>query len=429
MFGRDLRPERVPGRRLIAVAFALVLLAQSASPAAAAVGDLDDTFDGNGKLILDLSVGDDFLWDVAIQPGDQKIVGVGRRDPTDADWVTVRLNTDGSLDNTFSGDGLAFVDFSTGEDAANAVALQADEKIVVVGRAGGMGGRFGIVRYNTNGTLDTTFSGDGKAATDFTSGLDFAWDVAIQPDQKIVVAGRTGGSDGRFAVARYNANGTPDTTFSTDGKATANLTPGEDNAIALALSTDGKIVLAGFASGSGGQIGLARFTANGSLDTGFSGDGRLLKNVTTALDVAWGVAVQPADNKIVVGGRTGGANSKFIALRYNVNGTPDNTFSGNGDVAIDITSFVDHAYDLVLQSDGKILLGGTADVEFYAVTRLTDAGVVDQSFAHDGTMIVNFTPGYDVATGLAVQADGDVVVVGSSSGAGGRISAARLLGV
>jgi uncharacterized delta-60 repeat protein len=428
MFARYRLPEQVPARRLLAIGFVLALAAHSASPVAAAVGDLDDTFDDNGKMTLDFGAGDDFLWDVAIQSGDQKIVAVGQWAAGDAQWLILRLNPDGTPDATFSDDGFANLGFSTGDDYATALAIQTDGKIVVAGRASGSGGRFGIARFNTDGTLDSTFSSDGKTTTDFTTGDDIAWDVGIAADDKIVVGGRSAGSDPRFAVARYNPDGTPDETFSSDGKATANLTTGEDNGIALALYDSGKVVLAGYASGSGGQIGLARFRAGGTLDTGFSGDGKLTKNLTSGLEVAWGVAIQPGDDKIVVGGRTGGANSKFVALRYNVDGSPDNTFSGNGNFSVDITSFQDDAYDLVLQSDGKILLAGTADYEFFAVVRLTDTGTVDSSFAHGGTMIVNFTPGYDIATGIAVESDGDVVVVGSSSGGGGKASIARLLG-
>ena len=258
MFGRDLRPERFPPRRpLFAIAIALVLAAQSVSPAAAAVGDLDDTFDGNGKVQLNLTGGSDYVYDIAVQPADQKIVGVGRMDAGEPQFAVVRWNPDGSLDNTFGGgDGVVSTNFGSGEDSATSVALQADGKIVAVGGAPGSGGQFAIGRYNSDGTPDATFSGDGRTTTNITSGADFAWDVAIQPtDQKIVVAGRSGGADPRFAVVRYNTSGSPDGTFSGDGKTTVNLTTGEDNGTALALQANGRIVVAGFASGAGGQVG------------------------------------------------------------------------------------------------------------------------------------------------------------------------------
>ena len=256
------------------------------------------------------------MYDIAVQPADQKIVGVGRMDAGEPQFAVVRWNPDGSLDNTFGGgDGVVSTNFGSGEDSATSVALQADGKIVAVGGAPGSGGQFAIGRYNSDGTPDATFSGDGRTTTNITSGADFAWDVAIQPtDQKIVVAGRSGGADPRFAVVRYNTSGSPDGTFSGDGKTTVNLTTGEDNGTALALQANGRIVVAGFASGAGGQVGLARLRASGALDISFSGDGRLIKNLTKGEDFAWDVAIQPGDQKIVLAGRSGAGAGSLVAL-------------------------------------------------------------------------------------------------------------------
>lgn len=429
LFDRDHTAGRRRVRPLLAVGFALFLVAQSVSPAAAAVGDLDDTFDGNGKLHLNLSAGSDHVRDVVIQPGDQKIVGVGRMDPGQPQFAIVRWNPDGSLDASFGGgDGRVATNFGAGEDSATAVALQADGKIVAVGEAPGSGGQFAIARYNVDGSSDATFSGDGRTTTNFTSGYDFAWDVAIQPaDQKIVVAGRSAGADPRFAVVRYNTNGLLDGTFSADGKTTVNLTAGEDNATGLALQADGKIVLAGYASGSGGQFGVARLRTNGTLDPGFSGDGRLIKNLTKAEDFAWDVAIQP-DQKIVLAGRSGSGAGSLAALRYNPDGTPDTSFSGDGNVAVNVTSYDDRADALALQADGKLVVAGTADGEFFVAARLTSAGAVDSSFAHDGVAVVNLSSGADFGLAVAIQADGGVVVGGQASGSGGRVALIRLLG-
>ena len=431
MFGRAHRPERVPSRRpLFALALALALVIQSASPAAAAVGDLDDTFAGNGKLLLNLSSGSDYVEDVVVQPGDQKIVGVGQLGLGEQRFAVLRWNPDGNPDGTFGGgDGRVFTTFGTFAEVATAVALQADGKIVAVGYAPGSGGQFAIARYNTDGSPDMSFSGDGKTTTNFTSGDDFAWDVAIQPaDQKIVVAGRTAGSDPKFAVVRYNTNGSLDGTFSGDGRATVNLTTGEDNGTALALQANGGIVLVGYASGLGGQIGVARLTASGVADTSFSGDGKLVKNLTTGEDFAWDVAIQPADQRIVLAGRSGQGAGSLVAVRYNPDGSLDSSFSGDGVVAIGVTSFDDWANALALQADGKIVLAGTSDGEFFVAARLTTVGTIDASFAHDGTAVVNISSGPDFGRAVAIQADGGVIVGGQATGGGGKIALIRLLG-
>ena len=154
------------------------------------------------------------------------------------------------------------------------MALQADGKIVAVG---GAGGDFALARYNPNGSLDTSFSGDGKQRTDFGGGFDVATGVALQADGKIVaVGGAGGGATGNdFALARYNPNGSLDTSFSGDGKRRTDF-GGSDVATAVALQGDGKIVAVGelAAAPPPTTSPSPATTPNGSLDTSFSGDGK-----------------------------------------------------------------------------------------------------------------------------------------------------------
>jgi uncharacterized delta-60 repeat protein len=242
------------------------------------------------------------------------------------------------------------------------------------------------------------------------------------------VTGRSGSTDSRFGVVRLNTNGSLDGTFSGDGRSTVNLTAGEDTSTAVAIQANGRIVLAGYASGSGGQIGLARLRPNGNPDSNFSGDGWLVRNLTSGEDFAWDVAIQPSDQRIVLAGRSSAGAGSLVALRYNPDGSADNTFSGNGNVAINVTSYDDVASALALQQDGKIVLAGSADDEFFVAARLTSTGAVDQSFAHDGSTVVNLSSGPDIGLAVAIQADGGVVVGGFASGSGGRIGMIRLLG-
>jgi uncharacterized delta-60 repeat protein len=189
------------------------------------------------------------------------------------------LAAPGDLDTTFGADGTV-----TGPDlaSAHAIAIQADGKIVAAG-VGEKG--FVLARYDPDGTLDTTFSGNGKVITPFLSGGTI-YDVAIGSDGKVVTAGGAAGERGnaKFAIARYNPDGTPDTTFGGDGKVTTDLSKptnhdaGFDAAYAIAPQADGKIVAAGVAAG--GRFGLARFNPDGTLDTSFSGDGMSTTNST-----------------------------------------------------------------------------------------------------------------------------------------------------
>src|SRR4051812_27547114 len=168
----------------------------------------------------------------------------------------------GDLDVSFSGDGRQTTDFG-GSDLAAAVAVQADGKIVV---AGSSDGNFALARYGVDGALDPSFSGDGLVTTDL-GGTDDGQGVAIQADGRIVVAGASGGD---FALARYTTGGGLDPSFSGDGRQTTDF-GAADGATSVAIQSDGRIVLGG---GSGGGFALARYDAAGELDASFSGDGR-----------------------------------------------------------------------------------------------------------------------------------------------------------
>ena len=225
------------------------------------------------------------------------------------DFALARYNADGSLDRTFSGDGKQTIDLGAGNDAASDVAIQADGKVVAVGPSGG---DFALARLRPDGSLDATFSGDGEQGTDF-GGDDEGAAVALQADGRIVAAGTSirpdsGGYNGDFALARYNPDGSLDTSFANGGKQTTEFN-WDETARALAIQADGSIVVAGGQAypaypENGGVFALARYTPDGSLEG---------TQVTLFLDDvmfgaharAEGVAIQ-ADGKIVTAGWAAG---------------------------------------------------------------------------------------------------------------------------
>lgn len=387
-------------------------------------GDLDTSFSGDGKVTTNFTGGDDFAWDVALQ-SDGKIVAAGRAAGSGGRFALARYNANGSLDTTFSGDGRVTTNFTSGDDVATSVAIQPDGKIVAAGVVAGSGGRFALARYNTDGSLDPAFSGDGKVATNFGPGLDFPWGVEIQPDGKIVAAGGATGQGGRIALARYNPDGSLDTTFSGDGKLTTNFTKLHDVAFGLAIQGDGKMVAAGSAY-DGALFALVRYNADGSLDPTFSGDGKVTTNITLSDDIATGVAIQ-ADGKIAAAGLAynGG---RFALARYNANGSLDPSFSGDGKLTTNFTRGSDLAWDLAIQSNGKLVAAGFANNGAqFALARYNTNGSLDATFSGDGKLTTNFTSGADVALGVAIQADGRIVAAGRAGGSGGRLALARYL--
>jgi uncharacterized delta-60 repeat protein len=203
--------------------------------------------------------------------------------------------------------------------------------------------------------LDTTFSGDGKQTVNF-GGTDSALAVAVTPDGKIVVAG-SGGGGNDMVVTRLNANGSVDTSFAPPGGEAFVNFGGNDGANAMALQPDGKIVLAGSTDAVGsGDFAVARLNADGTPDTSFSGDGKLTAGFNAPNETAVGVAVQQ-NGKIVVLGN-GDANSDFVLARYNPDGSVDTGFGTGGAVAVDFGG-VEFDGDVALQPDGKIVLAGS----------------------------------------------------------------------
>jgi len=294
-------------------------------------GSLDTSFGSGGKITTGFG-GDDAAYGVVVQP-DGKIVVAGSADASGADdFGVVRYNPNGALDTGFSGDGKQTTDFG-GNDPAFEAVVQSDGKIVVGGATDARGtDDFALARYNADGSLDHSYSHDGLQTTDFR-GSDAAQKIAIQPDDKVVAVGSTqprrGGSD--FALARYGTNGSLDTSFSGDGLQTTDLGSSDDAALGVAIQPDGKIVLAGI---SLGNFGLARYQSNGALDPAFSGDG----TVTTTFggyDLAAGsMAIQP-DGKIVAAGGTETADQDFALARYTTGGVLDSAFDGDGLVTTD----------------------------------------------------------------------------------------------
>lgn len=419
-------------RGLRSAAVAVVLAAALPAHVHAQAGALDPTFGGDGKILTNAFAGLDYAIDVAVQPADGKIVAAGLAGGGGGRILVIRYDVDGTPDPTFGGDGMVFTNLTPGLDGAAGVEIQADGKIVVAGQAGGAGGRFAVARYDADGSLDLDFSGDGRALTNFSAGNDFAFGVLIQPDGKIVAGGRAAGAGGRIALARYDVDGTLDETFSGDGRLMTNLTPGDDRVDHVALQADEKLVAAGTANyfGRTARFAVVRYNGNGTLDASFSGDGWTTTNFTPGFDGSFGVAIQSVDQRIVAVGQAG----LLMALaRYNANGSLDSTFSGDGKTRTNFTPGLDYAEEVEVQADGKIVVAGTANWfaqnSRFALARYVANGALDSTFAGDGKAVTDFTTGFDAPFGLAIQpADGKIVAAGFASGVGGRVAVARYLG-
>jgi uncharacterized delta-60 repeat protein len=382
--------------------------------ALAAAGDLDTTFGAGGLVTTDFGtdphVGG-YAYAIAVQL-DGKIVAAGF---AGSSFGLTRFNPDGTLDAAFDGDGKVTTGFGRGSAGIFALTVQPDGRIVAVGHQGR--GKFAIARYGTDGALDTTFSGNGKAATDFSPRrLDGATDVALQADGQILAAGvagvRPGPGGGKFALVRYNSDGTLDTNFGDEGKATTDFTPRADVPRQVAIQDDGTIVLAGTARG-GREFAMARYNPDGTLDTTFSGDGKAVAAFTPGGSI-YTVAIQ-ADGKIVAAGSTDDE-SAFALARYNTDGTADTTFGEVGGTTTDVTTGHDGVSAVAMQADGKIVAAGDGTSSVFALARYNTDGSLDTTFSGDGITTTDFSPYYDVAYAVAIQGDGKIVAAGAANG-------------
>lgn len=398
----------------------------------AASGDLDTTFSGDGLVTSYVVPSNldrrDKANDVAIKANGKIAVAGQSFNPFDPnsrrDFAVVLYNADGTLDTTFSNDGRQITHFGLSASAYG-VAIQSDGKIVLAGNTctdfTDTDCNVALARYRQNGILDTTFSGDGKQISDFGGGDNGgSGGVALQPNGRIVVAGYMwSGTDYDFAVYRYLPNGNLDSSFSGDGKASFDFGGGwDDRAHGLALQPDGKIVVTGDSINSNGSnFAVMRLNENGSPDMSFSDDGGQITSFG-AEDSALGVALQSDGKIVLVGYRDTGSIRSFAVVRYDANGNLDPTFNGTGKKAFSVVSNkYSSASDVIIQSDGKIVVLGGADApnvssdSAFALVRLNDNGSFDVTFSGNGKALIDFGL-YDAGAALAIQPDGKYVLAG-----------------
>jgi uncharacterized delta-60 repeat protein len=323
----------------------------------------------------------------------------------------IRYNADGSLDTTFVFGPDGIISSTPNSDTGGGVALQADGKFVVAGN------NFTVARYNSDGSLDTSFGTGGKVNH---PGTTPAFGVVAQTDGKIAVAEGGGTS---LVLARYDGNGDLDSSFGIGGKVTTSF--GGSVSVqghSFIGQSDGKLLVAGSFTSSGGHADflLVRYNTDGSLDATFGTGGKVTTDFASGTDVALDVTVQ-ADGKIVASGSTG--NMADLALvRYNVDGSLDASFGAGGKVTTDI-SFVENAESVRIQSDGKIVIAGYSFVgpgnkSDFVLLRYNSDGSLDSSFGTGGKVLTDLGTRIEEAANLVIQPDGKILVVGTSGDSG-----------
>jgi uncharacterized delta-60 repeat protein len=410
-------------------AFAMVvpLAAQAAGS-----GSLDTTFshDGVARFVLTPEGGNSI--DTVLASG-AKVLVMADETTTD-DLAIVRLTGKGKPDTTFGGgDGVVTMSFLGVDEGFNGLGVLPSGKIVAaIDTHGGGYDKLGLARFTNAGLPDATFGGgDGKVIVDFGKSF-FAYDLALLPNGKMLVSGEFSVTEknSEFLVARLKPDGTLDPFFGDgDGFVTTQFGPAFDGAWRVTVDSKGRVVTAGWAQRSTDGIydtAVARYTPEGRPDTTFSGDGKLLTRLIKDGDnYAEGLAVQD-DDRIVLGDFTAvDSKNKFALLRYLPHGKPDETFGdGDGRVITPAPVFSMSLVDLALDSQGRILVGGSAQQgPQMLVARYTPFGDLDQSFSGDGLATTNIEQGAFDA-GISLAPSGKIVLAGGSNG---QVAAARFL--
>lgn len=387
-------------------------------------GSLDNSFSTDGKVTTSIS-GISNAKSMKIQP-DNKIIVAGQEAVSIA-----RYNSDGSLDNTFSVDGKDFYESNPLKFIrANMIDLQSDGKIIVTGDGGNplsSPSKFiGLVRYNTDGTIDNSFGTSGSVIKEFgpSSALKTvqSYSLAVQSDNKILVGGCAyNSSNTDYLLMRLNTDGTMDNTFGTGGEATVTQSETDfwffPGYIKVLIQPDGKIICVGSIINTSsfiGYINIHRFNSDGTLDNTFGSSGKVLTTLGSANIVAQSALLQPDGKIVVAGSAREGGKSRMMILRYTAAGSLDNTFSSDGTVTMEVGSLNDYGTSVAIQQDNKIIVGGYSEEAVYdnfALLRLNTDGSIDNSFNLNGRVSTDFGV-RSIIGDIAIQKDNKIVAAG-----------------
>ena len=304
----------------------------------------------------------------------------------------------GVLDQTFGINGKVLTSISPVSFEATSVAIQSDGKLVVLGHTNKLTiGVFAVVRYQVNGSLDSSFANNGKFTYNLFTNNDRSQSIAVQPDGKILIGGHaetntsTGESD--FILLRLTASGSLDSSFGTNGLVITDISGNsEDELFKIILTPTGQIFAGGYTqNGSTSQNGFAivKYTTNGSIDTTYG-----INGIATSYSMGaetGGSMVMQADGKIIAASSLDNATNYggFGAMRFTTSGSVDPSFGSNGLALYNIETGPDFVYNINLQVDGKILLAGEAytnGIYQMAIIRLNPLGLLDSSFGNGGKL-------------------------------------------
>jgi uncharacterized delta-60 repeat protein len=401
--------------RLLTAIIFFVLPAISFSQA----GTLDSSFGVDGKVLT--KPGDGYC--IIIQSDKKIVVGgaIGNNN-----FGVIRYNSDGSIDSTFGNSGIVNTYFPYSVARCEALTVQADGKIVAAGfifNSSTISSDIALVRYTPNGLIDSSFGINGIIITGFGNHTQSdASSIKILPNHKLLVGGFASGPYGftDFAVLRYNSNGDLDSTFGINGIILTDLQY-NDRGGSIALQADGKILQSGSANTTAiSKFAMTRYNLDGTLDTMFGTKGKVIAAIDSANDYCFSINLE-TDRKIVLSGISTSSLITYFALaKYNADGSLDTTFGVKGKILTNFDGGDDETRSCVVQNDGKILVAGFTGFfpnENFALARYLSTGSLDSSFGINGLMTTDFQNQNDIGNAIAIQSDEKIIIAGFSDSA------------
>jgi uncharacterized delta-60 repeat protein len=384
-------------------------------------GSLDTTFGTGGEVTTNFGSDFDYAAALILDNSDRLVVAGGRFNGSNMDFALARYTANGTLDTTFGTGGIITTDIGSSNDIAKALILDSSNRLVVAGEfdnsTNGSNHRFALVRYNADGSLDTTFGTGGKVTTDVSSSYDYVGALILDQNNRLVVAGDINvGHNVDVTLVRYNTDGTLDSTFGTGGIVTTGFGTIIDSANAMILDNNNRLVIAGSKyDQSNSDVILARYNADGTLDSTFGIGGKVITNLGFNLDDA-NALIRDSNNRLVIAGFSGPFGD-FAIARYNTDGTLDTSFGTGGIVRTDFATNNDYANALILDYRNRLVVAGLSaalDDEVGVLARYNPNGTLDTTFGINGILTIDFGAGHDRAVALIQDRANRLVVVGET---------------
>ena len=397
------------------------------SPSSASTpGELDASFGTGGKVTTAIGTtlsGSNIAEAMSVvMDSNGKIVVAGYAYfGSNVDFALARYLSNGTLDTSFGTGGIVTTPVGTASDTAQSIAIDSSGKIVVAGYVlNGLVYDIAVVRYLSNGDLDLSFSTDGKVTTPVGTGIAYGFDMAIDSSDKIIVAGSSENAlyNDDITVVRYNSNGTLDSSFGTGGIVTTGIGSDSDQARSLAIDGSGKIVIAGqFWNGMDFDFVAARYLSNGTLDPSFGTDGKVTTAIGPGTEFVSSIAIESSGKIVVAGYSENGTNNDIAVVRYLSNGDLDLSFSTDGKVTTAIGTASDLAFGMAIDANGKIVVTGYSENgpnDDVALARYNSNGTLDSSFGTGGIVTTSIRDGDNWGRALTFDSNGKIVIVGFS---------------